>query len=267
MTSTDNTELLMLDVGAAGGITELPTLAPWLKGHAFEPRAAAARAVPQGLYRCGVVHPIALGTTDGTAVLYVTREPCGSSLRQPDQAVAHWRGVAEKAAHGLEVLAKEAVPTIRLTTFLDREGIDCVDYIKLDTQGTELDILLASESALARLSVIRMEVEFVPYYQGQALFWDIAVALTERGFRFLDLPFEARKEDTRGRLLWGEALFYNLTPRDAARQARVLDALGYWREAGTPPPRSGGWRATARRTLGLLIPSYLQWRDSRRGIR
>jgi FkbM family methyltransferase len=52
----------------------------------------------------------------------------------------------------------EKVPTITLERFLIERGIDHVDYLKMDCEGSEWDIVLkAPPSVLARIKHIEME--------------------------------------------------------------------------------------------------------------
>ena len=51
--------------------------------------------------------------------------------------------------------------------------MDRVDFIKLDTQGSELDILHGAGSLLDNCSGLQLEVMFSPLYEGQPLFADV----------------------------------------------------------------------------------------------
>lgn len=61
-------------------------------------------------------------------------------------------------------------------------GERTVDAIKLDTQGSELDILRGASRALSSCTLIEIEVEFNPIYEGQNLFCDVDRFLRDRGF-------------------------------------------------------------------------------------
>ena len=75
---------------------------------------------------------------------------------------------------------------------MDRQiaGVDLerVDFIKLDTQGSELDILHGAAETLGRgVLGIEVEVEFVEMYLGQPLFRDVDRHLNSMGFELIDL--------------------------------------------------------------------------------
>jgi FkbM family methyltransferase len=69
-----------------------------------------------------------------------------------------------------------------LDNFIRARGIDTIDAIKLDTQGSELDILKGAERALQHCKLIVIEVEFNALYEGQPLFCDVDRFLRDRGF-------------------------------------------------------------------------------------
>lgn len=57
------------------------------------------------------------------------------------------------------------------------------DFLSLDTQGTEIDILEGGRETLRRVLAVYCEAEFVPIYCGQRLFGDLVGMLTAEGFR------------------------------------------------------------------------------------
>ena len=87
------------------------------------------------------------------------------------------------------------------------------DLIKLDTQGSELDILSGSKELLNECLIIETEVEFMEMYSGQPLFHDISSFLYDRDFQllYLNRVFKARRVPnigrTRGQMIFGDALY------------------------------------------------------------
>jgi hypothetical protein len=65
---------------------------------------------------------------------------------------------------------------------MEKRGIDVIHAIKLDTQGSELDILRGAEKALRGCIFVIVEAEFNPLYEGQPLFCDVDRFLRDRGF-------------------------------------------------------------------------------------
>ena len=73
---------------------------------------------------------------------------------------------------------------IKTTRLDDVEGLPPIDFLKLDVQGAELDVLRGATQTLENVLVIESEVEFVPLYKDQPLFGEMQVFLRERGFLF-----------------------------------------------------------------------------------
>ncbi|HEX3794065.1 MAG TPA: FkbM family methyltransferase [Acidimicrobiales bacterium] len=102
---------------------------------------------------------------------------------------------------------------LTLDTFLSGHDDLRPDLLKLDTQGTELEILQGAQASLARIGLIEVEVEFIEQYEGQPLFGDIASYMSEQGFELLYLSrvFANRNKvyegPSRGQLVYGDALF------------------------------------------------------------
>lgn len=57
-----------------------------------------------------------------------------------------------------------------------------VDLVKIDVQGAEGDVFAGASKLLRNVIVIHTEVEFVPLYQGQPLYGDVARSLHKAGF-------------------------------------------------------------------------------------
>src|ERR1700761_866771 len=57
-----------------------------------------------------------------------------------------------------------------------------LDYLKMDVQGAEREVLAHGRAKLAETVVIQTEVSFVPLYQGQPVFGEMDLALRELGF-------------------------------------------------------------------------------------
>lgn len=62
-----------------------------------------------------------------------------------------------------------------------------IDYLKIDTQGTELEVLLGAEKLLADTLMVELEVEFLPIYEGQPLAHEILAYMHENNFEILSI--------------------------------------------------------------------------------
>jgi hypothetical protein len=86
--------------------------------------------------------------------------------------------------NGFDVTQELEVDCISLAQFVQEENLSRIDFLKLDTQGSELDILRGGGDFLREISIIKCEVMFVQLYEGQPLFDEVVGTLASYGFRF-----------------------------------------------------------------------------------
>ena len=128
--------------------------------------------------------PVALAGTTGRRPFYVLNRATGSSLFPPnDPVILEYSG---RSYAGVRRVID--VDCMSLADFLVEHERPVPVLMKLDTQGTELEILSSLTTAqLERLSVVELEVEFLELYKGQPTFGDVHAFMQGRGFRLLDL--------------------------------------------------------------------------------
>lgn len=119
-----------------------------------------------------------------------------------------------------EVVEHHELQTITLDAVLAREAgrLPPPDYLSIDTQGTELEILQGGIETLGKHALaIFVEVGFAPTYEGQPMFSELEVFLRGHGFKLASLevfPAQARTPERipigfrgAGFIDSGEALF------------------------------------------------------------
>ena len=208
--------LTVVDVGAMsiGDESTLPYRALIAKGIAkvigFEPIPEECAKLNE-LARPGDRYlPYAVG--DGTTrTFHLCSTNMTSSLYRPNDALLDRFSLLSEL---VQVLKTFPIETHRLDDIPEVRG---ADYLKLDVQGAELDVIRGGTEILRDVLVIETEVEFVPLYEGQPLFAEVDQALRAAGFlfhRFVGLqgrtfrPFAAKKPTpTRGQLLYGDAVY------------------------------------------------------------
>jgi len=204
---------LVVDVGSRGGLhPRWKRVADRITVVAFDADrgADAPRSTYPIEYRTG-----ALSDTTREATLYLTRKPACSSLFHPNRELLDHFPESER----YDVVKEIPIETRPLTSF----GMD-PDFLKLDTQGSELDILKGAplDGAIG----LEVEVEFVPLYTGQPLFADINWWLVGSGFVLVDVTREYwRRSSGSWQLVFGDALY--LRDRDSldTGQQRKLDTI------------------------------------------
>ena len=141
--------------------------------------------------------PLAASDKDGTAELHLTREwlnSTGASLYREN--TPYFRD---------EVLMKEPVMTARLDRiFAGRK----FDFIKIDVQGAELDVLNGGADLIRQADYVLIEVPIREYNKGAAPVEQLFEKLRELGFRCADLTeFHRLKGIMNGDLLQIDVLF------------------------------------------------------------
>src|SRR5579872_2792640 len=141
----------------------------------FEPHAPALARLDKSKGPRERYLPYALG--DGSARLLNICELEGmTSLLVPDPA--HLALFNLFPIWG-KVKSKLPVTTRKLD---DIAEIAHLDFLKMDVQGAEREVLAHGRAKLAETVVIQSEVSFVPLYQGQPVLGEMDLALRELGF-------------------------------------------------------------------------------------
>lgn len=124
--------------------------------------------------------PYCLGR-GGPATFHLTRFPGCSSIYEPDPEVIDLFSTIGAGSPGGNFFVRETaeVETVRLDSL---QEVPTPDFVKIDVQGAELDVLAGGENKFAAALVIETEVEFVPLYKQQPLFGDVHAHLSGQGF-------------------------------------------------------------------------------------
>ncbi len=144
---------------------------------AFEPDAAGSARLREKFGHPHRILPHFLGA-GGPATFHETEAAMCSSLYPPNERLL---GFYPDVLRPMRLKATHAVETRRLDSI---ENLERIDFLKLDVQGAELDVLRGAGHLLHDVLVIQTEVEFVPLYKGQPLFADIDAFLRASGFQF-----------------------------------------------------------------------------------
>jgi FkbM family methyltransferase len=75
----------------------------------------------------------------------------------------------------------------RLDDVLERNGIQEVDFLKMDIQGAEFLALHGATETLKKATYVTLEVSIHQYNPGAAQFTDINIFLEKRGYRLYDI--------------------------------------------------------------------------------
>lgn len=141
----------------------------------FEPSADAIRQLNSQKGSAEYYLPHAIG--DGNEhTLFVCEAPGMTSLLEPDpERLNLFYGFRDLG----RINRKIPITTRRLDDV--REIVE-LDLLKLDVQGSELDVLRSGQEKLARAVVIQTEVSFIPIYRNQPPLGVIDAELRKMGF-------------------------------------------------------------------------------------
>ncbi len=185
-------EITILDAGARYGIH--PTWAGYSSGLRyvmFEPdRDEAARLQNKYSGKDWVrVLPQALGEQDGEVLINVARHKGQSSIFKPDTS-SFWFGTV-RSGEG-DVVSSYSTPMTSVDLFAQRNGLS-FDFLKIDTEGSELRILTGAVEQLASsVCGLRIEMSFDRVHHGGPSFPDIYEFLMARNFFLVNLDYDGR---------------------------------------------------------------------------
>lgn len=182
----DNGYDLVFDVGANNGqfAAELREFGYAGRIVSFEPLSLAH----QRLSKAAAADPAwdvaprgALGAAAGSTIIHISGLPASSSLLTMN-------ATHEMAAPGSAAVGSEHVDISTLDdvapAYLDSAR---KVFLKIDTQGFELEILKGAAETLSLVDGMLLELSLVELYEGQPLWTDVIDWLKERGFDLVGL--------------------------------------------------------------------------------
>lgn len=178
----DDCTLTILDIGAA--MTDVPNYQNLIgikraRLIGFEPDADQCRRLNESYGSPHRFLPYFVGD-GGPAIFHETNwGPTGSLFEPNTPLLEKFHNLSELTTP----VAQHPITTVRLD---DIAEIDDVDFIKIDAQGSELNIFQNASEILASAVLIQTEVCFLELYKGQSMFSDIDAFLRKHGFQFHD---------------------------------------------------------------------------------
>ena len=126
-----------------------------------------------------------LWSSKGARKIYIlNKRPQSSSMYEPDKKALSIYDFKEKDFHLFDVGNTEMVECDRLDSCLKDLNIDNLDYLKIDTQGAEFEILkgLGSYKPL----MIKCEVQVFPMYKKEPSWTEVTDTLYKLGYMISD---------------------------------------------------------------------------------
>jgi len=175
-----NRKLIGLDVGAQGGFNS-DKFFPERYNKYFE--SILVDPLKNSLEGKESTHTINKGlwSSKGVRKLYIlNKRPQSSSMYEPDKKSLSIYGFEEKDFHLFDVSKTETVECDTLSSSLKALNINTLDYLKIDTQGAELEILKGLENY--RPLLIKCEVQIFPMYKKEPSWTEVSDLLYKLGY-------------------------------------------------------------------------------------
>jgi FkbM family methyltransferase len=143
------------------------------------------------------VIPVALSRHGGASEFFLANTDSGSSIFPPHP----WPGRPALNHDYFFPLRVMDIETKTLASCLNEQSIDAVHAIKLDTQGSELDIVKGlDDRRLEKLLLVEMEVNLdsYPVYLGAARLPEVIEYFEGNGFRYVNTRIARKSLDASG---------------------------------------------------------------------
>ena|SRR5579872_2648159 len=172
--------------------------------HAFEPVPEIYALLQKNTQDLPNVHtyPVGLSDATGNALFYVSEKP--SKPGKPFQAGSLLKPKERLKVSDVTYAKTMQVPVITLDDWGKQHGIDHVDFLWLDLQGMELNVIKASPKTISTAQAIYTEVEFIEAYEGQYLVDDVIAWMNDHGFQEVARDFADQKSWFFGNVLFSK---------------------------------------------------------------
>jgi len=172
---------VLVDIGAAGSPPDVwKDIAKCSIYMGFDPDLRELHELPGSQFHKSLIINEAVTSQEGEEVsFYFTKWPYCSSTLKPDlDSLSNYL-----FCNLFEVESKRTVKSTTLNTAIDRFSLPCIDWLKLDTQGTDLRIFKSLRpETRGRVLALDIEPGLIDAYIGEDLFVDAHRELMEMGF-------------------------------------------------------------------------------------
>jgi len=177
-----NIHPVLFDVGASGDPPSIwKPLASKSIYVGFDPDSRDLREIANGQFYKGIIVNKAVSSDPQTpeTTFYLTKSPyCSSTLHPDNPALSNYL-----FADLFTVVGQVTVPSTTLDVVVEQLDLSGIDWIKLDSQGTDLRLVTSlKEETLRNLLAVDVEPGLIDAYKGEDLFVDAHKYLVENGF-------------------------------------------------------------------------------------
>lgn len=211
---------VLVDVGASGQPPEIwKPLAKQAMYVGFDPDRRDISELSGGqFWQSKIINQAVIGDASrGEVEFFLTKSPHCSSLLPPDSASLKDYLFADL----FTVEGKVSASATTLTDVLKRLELSTIDWLKVDTQGVDLQIYKSLDIAQRRrLLAVDLEPGLINAYQGEDFFIDVQRALLDDGFWLSNLAVKGSFRIRQSSLPVLKTLAPELTPLHLERTMR-----------------------------------------------
>ena len=183
------------DVGSRYGYNpEWEAFGPCMKVICFEPDIEECALLNSMNNLKAQFIPVALYRTKGQRTFYETKLPDSAGLYRSNMNFFNRLLNRDNA----KTINKRVIDVDTLDNALDQKNIAGLNFLKLDAEGAELDILQGANLTLSdpRLFGVFTEFQFHPEINGSPSFWELDKFLQSQGFRLFNIGtnFQSRRD-------------------------------------------------------------------------
>ena len=202
--------LVIVDVGASGGIHERwRKLGSNVKAILFEPDRNEFQKLVETQSKNSVVINSAVAEGSESVKFHLCKKQQVSSTYSPNKLVLDKYEDSDR----FEIEKIITLEADSMNNLLLKENISEIDFMKIDTQGSELDIIKGASNFYENLVGLEVEVEFLELYRGQPLFSEVNSFIESKGFTLIDLKryfwkrSSKKYSSNKGQLIFADALY------------------------------------------------------------
>lgn len=205
----------IFDVGAHKGESALffNKIFPSANIHSFEPDPETFRDLQDTANEISKCHNLALANKTGLSSFFKnnlshTNSILRVNLESEDSIKL---STARKSPEVFQNTATDfnkeiTISTIRLDEFCQQNHISRINLLKIDTQGTEAEVLRGAGDLLYNVDNIILEICFFDFYEKRSSFFDVESVIRNFGFKIFSIS-QISNNPMNGRTDWVEAIY------------------------------------------------------------
>lgn len=223
MSYLDNCQVNIVDIGASGGIhPKFKKVINNLKGILFEPDPREFSRLKGSAPNDHIVLNTALSEMSGEVDFHLCKKQEVSSIYLPNNEFL----INFPDLNRFSITKTIKLIADTLDNQLDKNGIKDIDFIKSDTEGSELSILKGAENVLHKVVGLELEIYFAPVRVNQPLFHDVNKYLIENNFSLVNIRrFYWKRLNSfynfgKGEMIFCDALYFR-TPENICQLPEI----------------------------------------------